>query len=334
MEQSTKTLADYFDIVKRRKYYILVIWLLVSLVSIIVAYNLPKIYRSTATILIEAKIPSSLFSSVATQYADVQVQSIYQRVMTTDNVLAIIESKGLYKDLKEDYTRSELAELFKDNTEIKLAKSTLISQAKSGMVEVAFDVSFSHNKAIIAKEITSKLAALFIEQSDRSRTQRVTKVTGFLKEESDKLSQDLQEIDNKIAEYKEQNHSSLPEQVQVNLATIDRTGQELRDTDSEIRTIKERIAFLVSAMARTDEDLPSRIGGNAPQSREKTIQNLMVEYRRLSSIYFPSHPSVVRLKRELKALDPDFEELSVEGDALKQLTEAKRELKKNTDYPA
>ena len=111
MEQNTKTLADYLDLIKRRKYYIVVIWFLVSLTSIIVAYNLPKIYRSTATILIESQIPGHLFASGVTQYADVKIQSVYQRVMTTDNVFAIIESNGLYKGFKKSKTKFELASI-------------------------------------------------------------------------------------------------------------------------------------------------------------------------------------------------------------------------------
>jgi len=100
MEQNTKTLADYLDLVKRRKYYIVVTWLLVSVTSVIVAYNLPKIYRSTATMLIEAPIPTNLVESTISQFADEQIQSIYQRVMATDNVLSIIDANGLYKDIK------------------------------------------------------------------------------------------------------------------------------------------------------------------------------------------------------------------------------------------
>ena len=250
MEQNTKTLADYLDLVKRRKYYIVVTWLLVSLISVIVAYNLPKIYRSTATMLIEAPIPTKLFESTVSQFADEQIQSIYQRVMTTDNVLSIIDSNGLYNDIKNGYTKYELADLFRDNTEVKLATSSLTPKTNSGMAEIAFDISFSDSEATKAQEIASKLAALFIEQNDKARTQRAIKATDFLMEESDKLNRELQEIDSKIAKYKEQNNFSLPEQVQGNLAAIDRAENELRDTDSQIRTTKERIAFLAAELAR------------------------------------------------------------------------------------
>ena len=328
MEQNTKTLADYLDLIKRRKYYILLPWLLVSLASVIVAYNLPKIYKSTATMLIEAPIPTKLFESTGSQYGEEQIQSIYQRVMTTDNVLSIIDSNDLYNDIRNDFTKYELADLFRGSTEVNLATSSLTSKASSGMAEIAFDISFSDSEATRAQEMASKLATLFIEQNDKSRTQRAIKATDFLMEESDKLNQELQEIDNKIAKYKEQNSFSLPEQVQGNLAAIDRSENELRDTDSQIRTTKERIAFLAAELARAQEEPPSvRLDDKAPQSRDDALRTLRAQYLRFSSVYSPSHPSLVRLKREIKALDPAFEGQPVEEDVIKQLADAKRELK-------
>ncbi|MGZ8171697.1 MULTISPECIES: GumC family protein [Methylobacter] len=327
MEPYTKSLADYLDLVKRRKYYIVVTWLLVSLISVAVAYNLPKIYRSTATILIDAPIPTSLLDSTVSQFADEQVQSIYQRVMTTDNVLSIIESNGLYDDIKNSFTRSDLADIFKGNTDVKLAASSLTPQANSGMAEIAFNISFSDNDAIKAKEVADKLTTLFIEQNDKARTQRAIRATDFLMEESDKLNRELQDIDGKIAKYKEQNNFSLPEQVQGNMAAIDRIENEMRDTDSQIRTTKERIAFLSAELARAQQELPVTLDDKAPQTKDDALRTLRAQYLKFSSIYSPTHPSVVRLKREIKALDPSFEGQPSEEDVLKQLTEAKRELK-------
>lgn len=327
MEPYTKTLADYFDLMKRHKYYIIVTWLLVSLISVIVAYHLPKIYRSTATMLIEAPIPTKLFESTASQYADEQIQSIYQRVMTTNNVFSIIDAYDLYSDIKNDYTEYELAELFRDNTDVKLTTSSLTpNKTNSGMAEIAFDISFSDTGPTTAKEIAGELAALFIEQNDRARTQRAIKATDFLMEESNKLNQELQEIDRKIATYKEQNNFILPEQVQGNLAAIDRAEVELRDTDSQIRATKERVIFLAAELARAQQELPV-VNDKASQNSENSLSVLRARYLRFSSIYSPSHPSVVRLKREIKALDPAFDGQPAEADVVKQLAEAGRELK-------
>ncbi|MEQ1545112.1 lipopolysaccharide biosynthesis protein [Methyloglobulus sp.] len=306
MEKNAKTLTDYLYLAKRRKYYIVVTWLLVSIISIIVAYFIPKTYRSTATVLIEAPLPTKLFESTASQYADEQIQSVYQRLMTTDNVFSIIESNGLYDDIKNDYTRHELADFFRDSAEVELAASSLTPKTNSGMAEIAFNISFSDSDATTAKDIVSNLVALFIEQNDKSRTQRAIKATDFLMEESNKLNRDLQDIDNKIVKYKEQNNFSLPEQAQGNLAGIDRAENELRDTDSQIRATKERIAFLTSELARAQEILPGKLDDKAPQSKDEALRTLRVQYLQLSSIYSPSHPSVIRLKREIKMLDPTF----------------------------
>jgi len=323
MEQNTKTLADYFDLLKRRRYYIIVTWLLVTLVAVIVAYNLPKLYRSTATMLLEAPIPANYIDSSDSQYGEEQIESIYQRVLTTDNVLPIIESNELYKDIKDGYTKHELAELFRDSTEVELTTSSIAPPAHSGMAAIAFDLSFSDSEPTKAQEIASKLASLFIEQNDKGRAKRAIKVTAFLTEESDKLNRELQEIDSKIAKYKEQHNFSLPEQVEGNQAAIDRAENELRDTDSQIRTTKERIAFLSAELAIAQKELPTSFDDNTPQNKEE----LRAKYLHYSGIYSPSHPSLIRLKRELKALDPTFEEQPVEGDIHKKLAKARSELK-------
>jgi polysaccharide biosynthesis transport protein len=327
MALNIKTLEDCLELAKRRRYLIIIPWLLSSVIAVVVAYNLPKTFRSTATLLFEAPLPTKLFESTASQYGDEQIQSIHQRVMMTENVLSIIESHGLYDDIKTEFTKHELVDIFKGNTEISLTAASLAPKTSSGMAEIAFDISFSDKNPIKAKEVASKLSSLFIAQNDKSRTQRAIKATDFLMEESEKLNRDLQEIDNKIATYKEQHTSSLPEQAQGNLAALDRTENELRDTDSQIRATKERIAFLAAELARAQDELPGKLDENAPKSKDEVLRILRAQYIRLSSIYSPSHPSVTRLKREIKALEPTFEGQPAEEDVLKQLTEAKSELR-------
>jgi succinoglycan biosynthesis transport protein ExoP len=322
MEPYTKTFSDYLDLVKRRKVYIGVTWLVLTLTALIVAFNLPKIYRSTATLLIEAPVPAKVIDSSISQYGEEQIESIYQRALSTRNILAIIESSGIYDDIKDSFTRHELAEFFRESTDVELRTSAIAPKTQSQMAEIAFDVSFNHNDPVKAQEIASKLAALFIEQNDKARTLRATKATDFLTEEADKLNRELQEIDGKIAKYKEEHPFSLPEQVEGNQAAIDRAESELRDTESHIRATKERIAFLSAELAIAQKDPSLSLDDKTPRNKEA----LLAQYLRLSSIYSANHPSLVRLKREIKALDPSFDGQSSRESVQKQLLAAKREL--------
>ena len=92
MEQDVKTLHDYLSVVRRRKSQMLWAALLILIGSLGVAFGLPPVYRSTGTILIEQQeIPVELVRSTVTSYADERIQVIGQRVMTSANLLGIID---------------------------------------------------------------------------------------------------------------------------------------------------------------------------------------------------------------------------------------------------
>jgi uncharacterized protein involved in exopolysaccharide biosynthesis len=318
-----KTLPDYIYLAKRRKYYILVTWFLVSLVALLIALSMPKIYRSTATMLIEAPLQTKLFESTVSEFADERVQSLFQRVLTTNNVISLIENNQLYDDLKNEYPKQRLVELFKSNTEVNLAVTSIMPKANSGLAEFAFDISFLDSDPDVAQRVASNLAALFIEQNDKARAQRATKAAEFLFEESEKLSKELQVIENKIALFKEQNNFSLPDQSQNTLASIDRLENDLRDTENQIRSTKERITFLEAELVNA----PEPVFDDKAVGKDNSLEALRGQYVKLLSMYSSSHPSVTRLKREIQMLDPSFEGKPEHEDVLKQLTKLKNELK-------
>jgi polysaccharide biosynthesis transport protein len=325
MESYTKNLSDYIDLLGRRKHYIIVPWLLISLIAVITAYNLPRIYKSTATMLMEAPTQTKLADSPAHLYADEQIQTIYQRVLTTEKVLSIIETFGLYGDMKDGSTKYDLVDLFKEDTQVELATSSLTLN-NSKFAEIIFNISFNYEDATKAKEVVAELTQLLIEQNDKARTQHAIKMTDFLLEELEKLNLKSQEIDRKIAKYKEQNVFSLPEQAQGNLAAIDRTENELRDTDNQIRAMKDKIAFLGVELARVQIEIPRTRDDNAPKSKEEELRILQSKYTQISSIYSPTHPDVLRVQRELKSLGASNEFYPIKKDLIKHLEENKREL--------
>ena len=61
MEENLETLSHYLAMLRRRKWQALGVMAMILLVSIAVAFGLPPVYRSTATILIEQQeMPQAL----------------------------------------------------------------------------------------------------------------------------------------------------------------------------------------------------------------------------------------------------------------------------------
>ena len=64
IEGEIKSLADYWQMLRRRKYLIAIPMLVLLIISAVVALILPPVYRSEATVLIEQQhIPSDLVQS-------------------------------------------------------------------------------------------------------------------------------------------------------------------------------------------------------------------------------------------------------------------------------
>ena len=83
MNKPTVGIQDIISMAKRRKMPIIMITLGILLLGATLAFTIPAVYRSTATILIEEQeIPSDLVRSAITTYADQRIETIKQQVMS------------------------------------------------------------------------------------------------------------------------------------------------------------------------------------------------------------------------------------------------------------
>src|SRR5512139_2626928 len=101
-------LADYWAILRRRRLGFLISFGVVLGVSIALAFLLPPVYRSEATILIQRQsIPATVVATTVDTYVQEQIQEIRQRLASYDNLLNIAEAFDLYpKERKSDPDRA------------------------------------------------------------------------------------------------------------------------------------------------------------------------------------------------------------------------------------
>src|SRR5215471_12320633 len=89
---TSTTLRDRWLAVRRRMPLLLSLLLLLIAATTALAFLWPATYTSTGTILIEQQeLPTDLVRSTISSFADQRLQVIKQRVMTTENLFAIIQ---------------------------------------------------------------------------------------------------------------------------------------------------------------------------------------------------------------------------------------------------
>ena len=121
--------------------------------TILLAVLLPSTYRSTAIILIEQQeIPQELVRSVITSFADQRVQVISQRVMTTQNLITLIDRYDLYPKVRQKQPREVLLEQMRDDIGMKMISADVIDprSGRPTQATIAFSVSYQSESPDLA----------------------------------------------------------------------------------------------------------------------------------------------------------------------------------------
>lgn len=302
--EQEKTIKDYLQILRRRKYTIIVPMLVLLFLSVVVTIALPPVYRSKATILIEQQhIPSDLVKSTVISFADERIRQIQQKLMTIDNLNKIIEKFDLYKKEKKAVNSSDLAEQFKESTTLELINADVIGKGKNTKATLAFTLSFDYKVPVIAQKVANELVTLFLDENIRSRTQRAEESTKFLQEEAEKFKLDIQKIENQLAEYKDKYSGSLPELLNVNLSAISRIENSLQQLQLQEKMLQERKINLSNQLAVTSPVLLDN--GANKTGKVETRASLELEYQNLLDKYSSTHPDVKAVKRKLDNFKDD-----------------------------
>jgi polysaccharide biosynthesis transport protein len=296
--EEEKSLKDYLQIARRRKYTIIVPMLVLLLLSAIVAIVLPPVYRSKATILIEQQhIPSDLVKSTVVSFADERIRQIEQKLMTIDNLNKIIEKFDLYPQEKKAVNPSDLADQFRTSTTLELIKADVVGNGRNSKATLAFTLSFDHKVAATAQKAANELVTLFLDENIRSRTERAQESTKFLQEESEKVKLEIQKIENQLAEYKDKYSGSLPELLPVNMSSIARIENTLQQLQLQERMLDERKISLHNQLATTSPVLVEAGAGKSAVVESRG--SLEAEYNSLLKKYSSTHPDVKAAKRRL-----------------------------------
>ncbi len=332
LEESTKEFSDYVEILKRRRKPMIFTAGLILLITLLALFLLPPTYRSTATILIEEQeIPRDLVRSTITSFAAQQIQVINQRIMTMTNIINLVDKFKLYHDDDGELNapRMEVAAEFRNAVTMDLVSADVIDPRSGNPTEatIAFTLSFDYRNPVQSQKVTNELVTLYLNENLRARNLQSANTSDFLLGEANALKNQLVELENSLAEFKERNEGSLPELYDFNITSVDRTERELLEISLRIQELEKRKIELASDLAQLSPSAPIALpSGEMVLGDSDRLKSLQSEFRKKSSLYHDNHPDVRRLKREIEDLIAATGISSDRDEVLKQLDGARDEL--------
>src|SRR3990170_2892260 len=166
-------LEDVIEIILRRKWFIIIPFLLSIVGTLLALIFIPPVYKSTTLILVEPqKVPEAYVKSTITVDINDRVNTITQQVISRTRLESIIKEFDLYKDAKDKLTSDEVVDLMRGNIEVAVKGGTRNSSS--------FMIAYMGNNPETVMHVTSRLGSLFIEENLKVREQQAEGTTEFL----------------------------------------------------------------------------------------------------------------------------------------------------------
>lgn len=310
MENQTPDFKDYFKIVKKRRKFLIIPFIVIAALSIILAVVLPSVFRSSATILIEEQeIPSELVKSTVTTFADQRIQIISQRIMSRSNLIEIVKKYDLYADDRKSKPEEKILEKMRELIKVETISADVIDPRNGAPTKatIAFILAFDDQSPTQAQKVANELTSLFLKENIKSRTESAENAALFLSEEARRLKDKIQQLQSKLASFKEQNLHQLPEANQLNQQELTALNNQLMSLDSQERSALERRFYLEGQLAQIDPNaLATNAVGNRVFDMKDRLKQLQSEYPSLVARYSEHHPDVMKAKREIDSLQKEI----------------------------
>ncbi len=330
MMEHQKDFSDYANALRRRLRLFLTIAGSVFVLALLLAVLWPPVYRSTATILIEEQtIPQDLIRSTVTSYAWQRIQEISQRVMTRATLLGIVEKYNLYPRKRLSETSEQIVERMRKDIRLDAISADVIDPrtGRPTPATIAFTLAFESESGVVAQQVASELATLYMNENLKSRSERASETYGFLTDEAEKLNQQIAELEKKISTFKEKNTDRLPELSSLNMQLIDRTERELIDIQSQMQNLDERRFYLEGQLAQLNPASPMfGAAGERILDADSRLKVLKTELAAARARYSADHPDVVRMAREIEGLEKQSGQVRVADEQAKALAGVRAKL--------
>lgn len=296
-------IRELLRIAWRRKWFFLVPAAMVVTIAAVLMFTLPRLYESTATLLIDRKdVPDDIVPSLSNEVIEQRLKVLTYEIMSNGNLSRIAHRHDLYPETRETMTQAAIANLMRQRieTDTIVAEYNDSADYRAGRTTFAFQITFADTDPRRAEQVTNELVSAYLAESMESMRARAERTTSFVAEEREHLDARIAELEDAFTAFKTENRELLPEAAALKQRQVTEIEQQLRGLDGDLRTLRERRSFLETQLALTNEFDQS--SGAASDTPEGQLQRLRSELATAEARYSSTHPDVVRLRREVSSL--------------------------------
>lgn len=273
--------------------------------------SLPDIFSSTATVLVEQQqVPEWFVKSSVTGEADTRLHMIREKLLNRASLLALVTRFDLYPELRKQAPHEVVVDRMRRDVTIEVKE--LQRQVYGRDNTFGFKVSYRGWDPEKVATVANTLASQYVEENLQMRGSQASEATTLLQKQLADIKRRYDEQEHGIAIFKQRYMGELPEQMEVNLATLGRVNQELAlNAERQMRIVERR-----ERLGKQLFDINS--GGTAstamnPDSLPYHLEKLRTELTELRTRASAKHPDVRRVQDEIAAIEKALVETALDA---------------------
>jgi polysaccharide chain length determinant protein (PEP-CTERM system associated) len=289
-------LSDYWEIVLRRKWWIIGPLFIGFLLVFLSAWIIPAQYTSESIILAEGpKVPEQYVTPNVQVDMQTRLLQMTQQVLSRPRLLTIIEQMKLYPS----YSSSPDEQVSQMRDDIKI--EPIQAPTAGGRTQlVAFKVSYKAGRPDVAQQVNARLANFFIDENVRASQDQSRATTTFLQGQMKAAGDALAANNAKVRDFQTAHNGELPSQLQSNLQILSGIQAQLQGAISAHDRAMQQQEYLNSLLAQY-ESIGAANGANAGPSLDTQLTNMEETLAELRSKYTDDHPDIKKLKEQIAA---------------------------------
>src|SRR2546425_13313425 len=317
--RNTSGLDILLEVWSRRKWLAILVFPVPFAVTLSLAKALPNLYRSTATLLVERpQVAETFVKSSVSSELETRLQTISQEILSRSQLQELITRFDLYPEFRKRVTPEEVIERMRRDIRIEFKGGD--PQVGRGTT-IAFTLSFRGRDPETVAKVTNTLASVFVEENLRRRERQASGTAEFLRVQLEEMKGKLDQEERRLGDFKERHVGELPEQMEANLATLQRLNTEMRlNKENQMRVLDqmERMRLtrqLVEARASVPDGGDGAVPGGDAEALAARLSRLNQELMELRTRFSEKYPDVIRVKAEIAALEGQLAETKIDGRA-------------------
>ena len=265
----------------QRKLLIIASTLLCFIAAVAAAYSLPTVYRSKATLLVQAQdLPSSIVQSPVSGGVEQRIAAIRERVLSRGDLIALIEQNDLYPDDRRTDPLSKVVEEMRKATSVSALSGELGDSSGGADKTIAVTLSFDYPDPGKAQAVLQNYVGSFMKIDSDDIEEQAQLSVRFLEDQAGKLQSQISEIENNITGLKARNGAALSS-----------TGPGMIDTGS--------YSAQIASLENQNRQLLLSSRGVGKDSQLAAAETALATAR---ARYSDSHPDVIQAEERVRQL--------------------------------